>query len=62
MESDPQALIVKLSRELELVKERERLLMEIDAVTHVLTDPAEITYNAARLLGLPTAQGGTIVG
>lgn len=51
MESDQQALIVKLSRELELVKERERLLMEIDAVTHVLTDPAEITYNAARLLG-----------
>jgi len=49
---ETQDQIEELRRELEFVRERESLLMQIDAVTHVATDPAEITYKAARLLGL----------
>lgn len=44
--------IPKLRRELEFVRMRENVLLQIDALTRVATDPAEITYTAARLLGL----------
>jgi PAS domain S-box-containing protein len=44
--------IAKLRRELELVRARENLLMQIGAASRAATDPAEITYSAARLLGL----------
>ena len=44
--------LAKLRRELELVSERENLLMQIDAATRAATDPAQITYSAARLLAL----------
>ena len=47
---ETQDQIEELRRELEFVRERESLLMQIDAVTHNATDPAEITYKAARLL------------
>jgi PAS domain S-box-containing protein len=50
MPTDQQDQITAWLRELELLRERENLLMQIDAVTRAVTDPSEITYNAARLL------------
>lgn len=44
--------ITQLRRELELVREREDLLAVIDAATHTAIDPVDITFRAARLLGL----------
>ncbi len=43
--------ITALRRELEYMREREDLLMQIDAATRAATDPKEIIYQAARLLG-----------
>ena len=43
--------VSELRRELEFMRERENLLTQIDAVTRAATDPTEITYRAARLLG-----------
>jgi PAS domain S-box-containing protein len=51
MTCDYQEQIVRLCRELESVREREKLLMQIDDDARAATDPAEITYSAARLLG-----------
>ena len=51
MTPDPQDLLQKLRRDLEFIRERETLLKEIDAATHVATDPAQITHDAAALLG-----------
>lgn len=48
--TDPQQQIAELRRELELMRERQDLLMQIDAATRVATEPAEIAYHAARLL------------
>jgi PAS domain S-box-containing protein len=47
----PEEQIEQVRSELEFVRERENLLMQIDAATRVATDPAEITYSAASLLG-----------
>lgn len=44
--------IAELYREVERARERESLLIEIDEVTRTATAPEEITYGAARLLGL----------
>jgi hypothetical protein len=51
MTTDSQAQIAELRRELEFIHERDSLLMQIDAVTRVATDAAEITHSAASLLG-----------
>jgi PAS domain S-box-containing protein len=51
MTTDSQAQIAELRRELEFMHERDSLLMQIDAVTRVATDAAEITHSAASLLG-----------
>lgn len=48
---DPQAEVARLRHELEQVLAREHLLAQIDAVTRVANQPAEITESAARLLG-----------
>lgn len=50
MTTRPDEEIAKLRRELELVRGRENLLMQIDAATRVASDPAQITYSAACLL------------
>lgn len=42
--------IAKLRHELELVRKRENLLTQIDAATRSVADPAQITYEAVRLL------------
>jgi PAS domain S-box-containing protein len=52
MNADPVDEIAWLRRELEFVRQRENLLMQIDAAARAASDPAEITYSAARLLGL----------
>src|SRR5579859_1363999 len=44
--------IAEFRREIALLRERENLLTQIDAVIRVSMDPAEVIYNAARLLGL----------
>jgi PAS domain S-box-containing protein len=51
MTAAPGDTIGQLRRELYLARERESLLMQIHAATRIVTDPAEITYSAARLLG-----------
>src|SRR5580698_1610472 len=51
MTADSQAQIAELRRELEFMHERDSLLMQIDAVTRVAIDAAEITHSAASLLG-----------
>lgn len=52
MTSDSQEQISTLQQELERLRERGNLLMQIDAVNRSATDPAQITYNAARLLAV----------
>ncbi|WP_446742802.1 ATP-binding protein [Silvibacterium acidisoli] len=51
MTKDPEDQIAELRRELEFVREREKLLIQIDAAARVATDPSEITDSAVRLLG-----------
>lgn len=51
MQTDSLGQIEELHRELEFLRERETLLLQLDAVTRVTTDHAEITYNVAQLLG-----------
>ncbi|HTH53196.1 MAG TPA: ATP-binding protein [Edaphobacter sp.] len=51
MATGSQAPITELQRELEFMRERESMLMQIDAATRAATDPAEITFSAATLLG-----------
>jgi PAS domain S-box-containing protein len=46
-----QEQVDKLRRELELLRERESLLAQIDAAARVAADPAQITHSAARLVG-----------
>jgi PAS domain S-box-containing protein len=49
--TDLQEQVDRLRREIELLRERESMLTKIDVATRVATDPAQITYSAARLLG-----------
>lgn len=53
MTTDSPGQIAELRREIELWRERETLLTQIEEVTRGATDPAEITYEIARLLGSP---------
>jgi len=51
MTTDFQTQITELQREIEFMRERENVLMQIDATTRTATDPTEITFSAATLLG-----------
>jgi signal transduction histidine kinase len=51
MDMDLQAQVTELQREIEFLRERENVLLQIDATTRTATDPAEITFSAATLLG-----------
>jgi signal transduction histidine kinase/putative methionine-R-sulfoxide reductase with GAF domain len=51
MSKEQEEQIARLRRELELVRERENLLMQIDALARAASDPAQIASSAAQLLG-----------
>ena len=50
METDPQQEVAQLRREIAWMREREDLLVQIDAISRSSSDPTEIIHSAARLL------------
>lgn len=51
MTTGPEEQLAELRRELDLLREREKLQLQIDEATRGATDPAQINYDSARLLG-----------